>query len=224
MCRMTAAETGRGRPGQDVVGDTARTYDRIVESYERSNSAPAPEFLALRAGFVAALPPAGRVLDLGCGPGRDLAHFVGAGLRAVGVDASVGMVRRASGRGLPAVVGDLRRPPAGEGVLDGIWSAASLLHVPRRQVPDTLAAWRAALRTGGRLGLTTSVGGDEGWEAVPYAPDKASYDVPLRRWYVHHRWPQLRGLLADAGFDVQQVGTRQSHRAWVELLARAADR
>jgi len=52
---------------------------------------------------------------------------------------------------VPVVGGDLRRLPVADESLDGIWSCASLLHVPRNEVPATLRSWRAALRPEGAL-------------------------------------------------------------------------
>jgi SAM-dependent methyltransferase len=46
----------------------------------------------------AALPPATRLLDLGCGTGLDAAHFAARGHTVVGIDSSTEMVRRTAAR------------------------------------------------------------------------------------------------------------------------------
>lgn len=176
-----------------------------------------PERTAFVERFVTALPAGGVVVDAGCGPGLDLETFRSAGLRALGVDASAGMVVRARQRA-PAVVGDLRRLPVRAASLDGLWASASLLHVPRAQVPRAFAAWARALRPGGVLGLITALGDDEGWEAVPYAAPQHR-DVQLRRWFVHHDRAVLEGLLRSSGFELRSVDVRDGHRRWLQLLA-----
>ena len=106
--------------------------------------------------------------------------------------------------------------------MDGIWSCASLLHVPRQDVPATLSSWHGGLRPGGVLGLSTAHGGhdEQGWEVVPYdSADRAEYEEPARRWFVYHSPEQLAALLAEAGFVVRSVGTRRSHRTWWQVVA-----
>jgi SAM-dependent methyltransferase len=71
------------------------------------------------------------ILDLGCGPGRDLSHFRSLGHQAIGLDGSrqfVAMARAHSG--CEVLHQDLLalRLPAGR--FDGIFANASLFHVP----------------------------------------------------------------------------------------------
>ena len=200
--------------------ETAATYDRIVDDYEARANALTPEFAEFRSAFVNRLPRAARVLDLGCGPGRDGAHFRELGFRATGLDASPGMAARARRNGLPVAVGDHRRPPFRPATAEGVWSSATLLHVPRPDVPATLAAWHRLLRPGGILGLSTSLGDSQGWEDVPYAAaDQYGADVELRRWFVHLQSDELLELLSAAGFTILTAQERTSHRRWLQVLA-----
>lgn len=202
----------------DLVQRTRETYDLVAEDYDRRTSGPEPEFVAFRSAFVDDVD--GPVADLGCGPGRDLAAIRAADRAAIGVDLSTGMLARAVQSGLPVVRGDLRRPPLRDGSLGAIWSSAALLHVPRQDVPATLAAWHALLRPGGHLGLSTSLGGDEGWELVPYAGE-GPQGGELHRWFVHHDEDDLLGMLITAGFAVRSHVQRSSHRTWTMIRATA---
>jgi SAM-dependent methyltransferase len=201
----------------DPVAVTSESYDQIVSSYDEIAGQPSPTMEAFRAQFTARVQ--GRVADLGCGPGRDLERFTAQGLDVVGVDRSVGMLALARTRGV-VVCGDLRLPPLRPGSFDGVWSSASLLHVPREDVPATLQAWRALLTAGGMLGLSTSIGGGEGWERVPYATPKPTPE-PLDRWFVHHDQDELLVLLASAGFEVLSAERNTTKREWLRVLAQA---
>lgn len=157
--------TAPRRPAGDRrAAATVTTYDRIAEEYaERSDDAgSSPEFVAWRTSLLASEGP---LVDLGCGPGRDLAAFAAAGTACLGVDLSAGMLAIASRQGLPVVRGDLRRPPLRPGSVGTVYSCAALLHVPREEVCATLRTWHGLLRPGGRLHLSTSLGGGEGWAA-----------------------------------------------------------
>lgn len=205
-----------------AVTATVATYDHIAVDYQRRNADPPADFTDFRADFTAAV-RSGVVADLGCGPGRDAAHFTSGGLSVVGVDASPRMAALAHSAGVPVVVGDIRRLPLAAGCLDGIWSAASLLHVPTEEVPSTLTGWAGCLRPGGVLGLSTSLGSGEGWDdGWPSETDPTRgerRDPGLRRWFVHHdREPLLRAL-REAGFHITTVETSVSHRTWLKVLA-----
>ena len=134
----------------DVRDPTTRAYDRIVDDFVRRNAVVPAEFAEFRASFVATVREGGRVADLGCGPGRDAAHFLTTGFEVVAIDASRQMTLRAHSAGMPVARADIRFVPMRDESLDGIWSAASLLHVPpRRRAADT-ARVVGVPRPGGR--------------------------------------------------------------------------
>jgi SAM-dependent methyltransferase len=222
-------------PG-DPTTVTRRSYNLIAGDYAVRNPAPSPRFGAWcdawvgavradagtgtgwRAGAVGVARP--RVLDAGAGPGQYAAAFVAAGLRPVALDASDAMVALCRTRGVPVVLGDMRRPPFAAGSFDAVWSAASLLHVPRDEVPATLRAWRRVAVPGARLGLTTASGGVDGWEDPPY---DTGGERPPPRWFVYHDAPALTALLAGAGWRVVSVSHQAGARRWVMLDAVATE-
>ena len=101
-----------------------------------------------------ALPGPGpfRILDLGCGPGRDLRALVERGHEPVGLDGAAAFVRMAREfAGVDVWHQDflaLSLPPQD---FDGIFANASLFHVPTRALPRVLSELHAALRPGGVL-------------------------------------------------------------------------
>ena len=104
---------------------------------------------AVRARFVAALPPGGRVLDAGCGSGRDALAFRGLGFQVTAFDGSSRMVEMAQAHtGLKVLHMDFSQV-AWVAAFDGIWSCASLLHVSRRELPAVMARLRDTLVPGG---------------------------------------------------------------------------
>ena len=121
--------------------------------------------------LLAALPPGRRrILDFGCGPGRDLAAFTTRGHEAVGLDGAirfVEMARRLTGcevwhQDFLA----LALPPES---FDGVFANASIFHVPTQELPRVLGELHAALRTGGVLFASNPHGSDqEGWNGGRY--------------------------------------------------------
>ena len=92
------------------------------------------------------------ILDLGCGPGRDLSHLRSLGHEAVGLDGSqqlVAMARAYSGCDVLHQNFLAMRLP--ESSFDGIFANASLFHVPRQELPRVLLELFKTLKPRGVL-------------------------------------------------------------------------
>lgn len=80
---------------ESALADTQQAFDSVAAGYDRSNAAN-PLLAAMRArvleAIVANTHPEGRVLDLGCGPGTDVATLAGRGHRVTAIDWSAAMV------------------------------------------------------------------------------------------------------------------------------------
>ena len=120
------------------------------------------ELGALQRAFAGMLPEGGRILDLGCGSGRDSLAFLKAGFLVDAVDGSTEMAKAASElTGLPvahAFFADYE--PAG--VYDGVWACSSLLHVPAAELPVIISKYAAALKPGGVFYLSFKLGDHDG--------------------------------------------------------------
>ena len=111
-----------------------------------------------------------RILDFGCGPGRDLKIFRDLGHEAIGLEGAerfVELARDYSG----CVVWQqdfvkLDLPPE---FFDGIFANASLFHVPSQELPRVLRELRAALKPAGVLfGSNPRGDNEEGWNGGRY--------------------------------------------------------
>jgi len=101
--------------------------------------------------FLPLLPPGGHILDAGCGSGRDTKVFLERGFRVTAIEASAPLAALASRfAGCRVRVMRFDELPF-EAEFDGIWACASLLHVPRRELPAILHRLAGALVLGGYL-------------------------------------------------------------------------
>ena len=110
------------------------------------------------------------ILDVGCGPGRDLKAFSAMGHRAIGLDGSaqfVAMARAFSGCEVwQQDLVHLDLPPA---MFDGVFANAVLFHVPSAALPKVLGDLHATLKPGGVLFSSNPRGNnDEGWNGPRY--------------------------------------------------------
>lgn len=88
--------------------------------------------------FLAALPEAGRILDAGCGAGRDTAAFLKLGYPVDAFDASAKLVEIARKVSGIRVQHSTFLAFQSEEPYAGIWACASLVHVPAAQMSGTL--------------------------------------------------------------------------------------
>lgn len=99
--------------------------------------------------FIKNIPAGGRILDAGCGSGRDSKAFLQKGFQVEAFDASPEMVNLASQYAeIPVVQMTFSDVDIAER-FDGIWCCASLLHVSAEELPDVMSKLARALKPGG---------------------------------------------------------------------------
>jgi SAM-dependent methyltransferase len=178
------------KPGDDIERITQHTlanYERVAEQFfEGTRDHDVSQNIA---ALLEAIDAPARVqipyaiLDLGCGPGRDLKTFSSLGHQAVGLDGAekfAAMARAYSGCEVwQQNFAELDLPAAR---FDGIFANASLFHVPAAILPRVLSALFATLRPGGVLFSSNPRGAnEEGWHGERYGRyhDYAAWEVYL---------------------------------------------
>lgn len=149
--------TGPDTP-HHVMGRTRgliASYDRIAAELVRLWAGRNQVLTKRLDAFCRCVVSGGRILDLGCGFGRDVAYFTKKGFRVVGIDASGGMLRQARPLygAIPLVRGDIRRigTTFKAGVFDGIWCRGVLFHFGAYDFRRIIADCRTLLKISGKL-------------------------------------------------------------------------
>ncbi|SER15623.1 Methyltransferase domain-containing protein [Solimonas aquatica] len=140
-----------------------------------------------------------RILDFGCGPGRDLKAFTELGHIAVGLEGCEAFAQMAREHSACEILQQsflaLDLPAA---AFDGVFANASLFHVPSAELPRVLGQLRETLKPGGVLFSSNPRGENhEGWYGDRYG--------------VHHDLASWRGFLNAAGFTELEHYYRPSH-------------
>jgi SAM-dependent methyltransferase len=148
--------------------------------------------------------PPYRILDFGCGPGRDLRTFAALGHLAVGLEGAAQFVTMArADSGCEVWQQDFLQLDLPDEYFDGVYANASLFHVPGRELARVLSQLRATLKNGGALFSSNPRGdNEEGWNRGRYG---AYHDLPAWRGYLTHAgFIELEHYYRPAGLPFEQ--------------------
>lgn len=99
--------------------------------------------------FLQKLPPAGKILDFGCGSGRDTKYFIERGYAVDAIDGSGELCRIASAYTGISVKRMLFQELDCVEVYDGIWACSSILHLPKTELKEVIKKMVCALKPEG---------------------------------------------------------------------------
>ena len=197
--------------GCEAADETLAYYAANAEAF--ASSTVSVEFTAMQERFVELLEPGARVLDLGCGSGRDAKRFAEAGFAVDAVDGSPELCRIAAEfTGLPVRCMRFEELSA-VAEYDGIWACSSILHVPSVQLPALLAKMAAALKDGGVIYTSFKYGEGEGMRHGRYFSDftEDSFASLLE---------QVPALREEAHWVTSDVRPGRGDEKWLNLILR----
>ncbi len=128
------------------------------------------------------------ILDLGCGPGRDLKTFSALGHTAIGIDGSPRFAEIAREySGCEVWQQDFLKLDLAVARFDGVFANAALFHLPSVALPQVLGHLHRTLKPGGVLFSSNPHGqNQEGWNGERYGS-----------YYDYETWERL---VTAAGF------------------------
>jgi len=161
------------------------------------------------------------ILELGCGYGRDTKYFSELGHVVLGIDYSYEMLSHAK-RIAPRshfINMDVRqiKNVLVDTSIDGIWSNATLLHLPKDEAMDVLKAVYVAVKVGGIMFINFKVKNDndenelgEVFEADERYTDirnkeEIGTDDTRRKLYSYYTKDEVRTLLESSGWDILEI-------------------
>lgn len=207
MSAPRPSSSGHAASDQATLGFYADEAPVYVASGPGSASRHLDAFLQL-------LAPGARILELGCGGGRDSEEMLARGFQLDATDGVPEIARKAEERiGRPVRVMRFDELEAVD-EYDGVWAHASLLHVPRPALPGILSLVFRALKPGGAHFANFKGGGCEGRDALGRYFNYLTADEVSAAYRRSAEW-ELQSLTEylDGGYDGAQG-------PWVGITAR----
>jgi SAM-dependent methyltransferase len=196
----------------ELSRSTLADYTRRAESFrEQTRDHDVSQNIQALLSAIRGTPPFD-ILDLGCGPGRDLKSFAALGHRPVGLEGCAEFAAMAEADGLEVWRQDFLAMDLPPNRFDGLFANATLFHIPSRELPRVLKQFHATLRPGGILFSSNPRGhNEEGWFNGRYC--------------AYHDFARWQGFLTDAGFEeiehyYRPMGLPREQQPWLASVWR----
>ena len=167
---MTSEESAKRGELERIARLTLAHYEERADAFwQGTRDHDVSQNVAALLDHIRGEPPF-RILDFGCGPGRDLKTFAALGHEAIGLEGAPKFAEMARAySGCEVWQQDFLRLDLPAGRFDGVFANAALFHVPGSELPRVLRELHAALAPGGVLFSSNPHGGnEEGWNRGRY--------------------------------------------------------
>ncbi|MBM4127193.1 MAG: methyltransferase domain-containing protein [Nitrospira sp.] len=199
-----------------AVAQTLLTYEKDAKIFLQQWGRKKYKRPALLKEWMALVPEQGVLLDLGCGAGQDARYLATIGHRVIGVDRTMPLLQFAKRRSssIPLVLADMRALPLRDGTLDGIWAAASLIHLPKKTASTVLALLQQLVSPEGLLAGTFTFGSNSRVKTGGWMPG---------RFFARWKKDELARTFRRAGWrvlSIRVVNNQERKGRWVNVIAR----
>lgn len=191
--------------------DTIDYYNRNVQDFvDRTVSV---DFTGIQNVFLELLPRDARILDFGCGSGRDTKYFLDCGYQVDAMDGSIELCRAASEYTGIHVKQMLFQDLAEEEKYDGIWACASILHVKKTELPDIIRKMSLSTKENGIIYISFKCGDYEGERNGRYFTDMT--EISMKELLVD--FPELK---VEKQWITGDVRADRGDERWLNMILR----
>jgi ubiquinone/menaquinone biosynthesis C-methylase UbiE len=207
--------------------EISRRYDSVAEKYFNTFHFHSDEQLIVLDKFIQLIPLGSKILDSGCGTGKDTVYLNKKGLQATGIDISPGMLNYAkiaaknSMQDIEFIRVNMMQIPFSNNYFKGIWSNSSLAHIEDKD--KVLAEWNRVLEKDGIVHL---------WIQNPVHPyymmrkeetrsngiDKPNYAFYEGAHWFYNTQEELVKKFEKAGFSI--IATGKSDQRYLSIFSK----
>lgn len=175
---------------------TKASYEATAKAFTANVSMLAPVESIEK--FISLLKPNAKIIDIGCGSGRDAKIFTEAGADVLGIDFCANLIAIAKDHS-PAAnfkLMDIEAINLPAATFDGAWAACSLGHIPKNKILIVLKQIHALLKAQGYFYLALKQGIGESIE------QDTRYDGNPQKFWAFYQEKELKNYLETAGFKI----------------------
>lgn len=186
---------------------TKESYQATADEFAQNVSELAPVTSIEK--FIKLLPSRAKIIDIGCGSGRDAKIFTERGLKVVGIDFCSNLIDIAKTVAPMAEfhvmdIEMLSFPPCS---FDGAWAASSIVHIPKKVIPAVLKKIHSILKEKGCFYISLKKGSGEVLE-------KDSRYGDFEKFWSFFEEDELKNFLQEAKFNIIEFASVEKHHPY----------
>lgn len=192
--------------------------DKTIEYYNQNADMFAQgtrlvDFTVVQERFAKMLPAGSRILDFGCGSGRDTKYFLEKGYRVEATDGSSELCKLASDFTGIEVKEMLFQDLDARGKYEGIWACSSILHLSKRELLSVIRKMCDALKDNGVIYTSFKYGDFEGERNGRYFTDftEDTFDKFIK---------VIQELTIEEEWITSDVRPGRGEEKWLNLILR----
>lgn len=192
--------------------------DKTIEYYNQNADMFAQgtrlvDFTVVQERFAKMLPAGSRILDFGCGSGRDTKYFLEKGYRVEATDGSSELCKLASDFTGIEVKEMLFQDLDARGKYEGIWACSSILHLSKRELLPVIRKMCDALKDNGVIYTSFKYGDFEGERNGRYFTDftEDTFDKFIK---------VIQELTIEEEWITSDVRPGRGEEKWLNLILR----
>ncbi len=191
--------------------NTIDYYNKNVQSF--IDGTVSVDFTRIQNIFLELLPKDARILDFGCGSGRDTKYFLDCGYQVDAIDGSMELCRAASEYTGIHVKQMLFQELTEVEKYDGIWACASILHVKKAELPDIIRKMSLATKENGIIYVSFKYGDYEGERNGRYFTDMT--EISMKELLA--AFPEL---VVEKQWVTDDVRAGRGDERWLNMILR----
>lgn len=205
----------------DAVTETINTYNTFAEDYKQryQNDKDGNKMQVFLDKFLNLLDTSGYILDIGSGAGFDAKYLSDKGCTVISIDIAEKLLEVAKeiAPKVSFVKMDMRNLTFPQSSFDGVWCAASLLHLPKSEASKVLIGINSVLKPNGILYLGLKQGKGE-----EFVTNKGTGNLEgARRFFAYYTKEEVEKLLEEAQFTVTEYSTNTNRdNIWMNFFSK----
>lgn len=161
-----------------------------------------------------------KILDAGCGPGRDASFFLGKDLDVTGIDLAPSFIEHAKAYAPKGefIIMDMRKMTFPDKSFDGVWADASIIHLTKDEAKRALYEMRRVLKDEGIFFVNVKEGKGENICNKDYYNNNPKF-------VSFYDEDKLKNIVSSCGFTVREfsrVYSEYTDTMWLEAFATKA--